>query len=400
MANFLIGRQQILDRDLNTYAYEILFRGHDFNLQEANGATLATNQVITDALLEIGLNTIVGQHRAFINFTSQNILEKTPLNLPKERVVIEVLENVTVDLRIINHLREFSQQGYMIALDDFVLSRAWLPLLAFADIVKLDVLQTQKTDLYAMIEHLKKYRVKLLAEKVETPEEFEALKALGCEYFQGFFFSKPNVIEGKRLGINQTAAIRLLSVINKPEVELSEIAQVIAQDVSLSYKLLHYINSAFFSIPRKIESIQQALAYLGLNEIRRWVNVLTLSTLSDKPQALLQISLIRARMCEQLAQRIKASPEQFFLVGMLSNIDALLDMPIEEALAQLPLTSDISAAILRYEGMAGAALQCAINYERWELSNLSFAQFDPQDIGHIYLESINWAKDVLGAISE
>ncbi len=401
MNEILIGRQQILDNNLNIYAYEILFRGSNFDLNHKEGATSATNQVITDTLLEIGLNDIVGTARAFINFTAQNLLEKTPLNLPQDRIVIEVLEDVTVDLRIINNLREFSQQGYSIALDDFVLTPEWIPLLEFADIIKLDVMAMPLSETLAIIEKLKPYKLQLLAEKVETLEEYETLKKAGCELFQGFFFSKPNIVAGKkRLSINQTAAIKLLSTINSLDVSFNELSSVISQDVGLSYKLLHYINSAFFSLPNKIESIHHAVTYLGLSEIKRWVNILTLTSMSNKPDALLQNILIRGKMCELLAEQYQQDPNQLFFTGMLSSLDSLLDIPIDEALAQLPLTKNIAQAILNKQGIAGEILAYVLCYERWELSCASKHRITPVNVGDIYIQSINWTNKVLGNITQ
>lgn len=395
MADFLIGRQQILDQKLNIYAYELLFRGQDFDLKNKSEATQATNQVITDSVLELGLNNLVGSHKAFINFTSQNILEKTPLSLPKERVVIEVLENVAVDLRIIGNLREFSQQGYMIALDDFVFSEEWKPLIEFADIIKLDVLEMGEARTRDAIKHLKKYNIKLLAEKVETHEEFQYLSELGCDYFQGFFFNKPNIVPGKRLGVNQTAAIRLLTIINDPDVEIEKLAKTISMDAGLSYKLLHYINSAFFTLPSKIETIHHAITYLGLREVRRWSNILTLASLSTKSQAILQTSLIRGNMCEQLAKLAGEKADHFFLVGILSSLDSILDIPIEEALEQLPLANIVKKAILNKEGLAGEVLECVINYELWNLPGMHCKDLDQKLISEAYFKSINWAKEVL-----
>ena len=185
MADFIIGRQQIFDQKLNTYGYEILFRGQDFDLNHKDQAAQATNQIITDSILELGLNQIVGRHKAFINFTTQNILEKTPLNLPKDRIVIEVLENVAVDLRIINNLRELSHRGYTIALDDFVYADDWKPLLEFADIIKLDILEMGESNTRSMVEQLKPYKKKLLAEKVETYKEFQYLSQMPEQSFSG-----------------------------------------------------------------------------------------------------------------------------------------------------------------------------------------------------------------------
>ena len=398
MTNILIGRQQIFDKNLDIYAYEILFRGQDYDLSESSQASQATNQVITDTILELGINRLVDNHKAFINFTHQNILEKVPLHLPKDRIVIEVLENVRIDLKIINNLRELSALGYLIALDDFVFTEDWRPLVEFADIVKLDVLQMDMNETREMIEKLKPYGVKLLAEKVESQAQFQGLLELGCEYFQGFFLSKPNVVEGRRIGVNQAAAIRLLSAINKPNIEIAELTQVISQDVSLSFKLLHYINSAFFGLPRKIESIRHAITYLGLNEIKRWSNILTLASLSSKPMALMQTALIRGKMCERMALLLKQEPEHYFLIGMLSCADSILDIPMESALSQLPLTSDVSDAILHRKGTPGEILSYVLDYEYWPPGSVSFKNLDAEMINNAFLDSINWTQEVLGNI--
>jgi EAL and modified HD-GYP domain-containing signal transduction protein len=399
MADFIIGRQQIFDQKLNIYAYELLFRGNDFDLNHASEAAKATNQIITDTILELGLNAIVGSHKAFINFTTQNLLEKTPLHLPKERIVIEVLESVEINSQIVSNLKELSDLGYTIALDDFVFSEEWTPLVKFADIIKLDIMEMGEAKTRQLIAQLKPYGVKLLAEKVETHEEYQYLLDLGCDYFQGFFFNKPNTVSGKRMGVNQTAAIRLMATINNPEVEFDELVKLISQDVSLSYKLLHYINSAFFAVPSKVQSIQQAITYLGLNELKRWTNILNMAALSsDKPAAVLQNSLIRGKMCEELALLSGAKADNFFLIGILSCLDSLLDTPLEEALSQLPLSADIPDSILNRTGLAGEALTCTINYEQWNVSDLSFGQVDSALIGEAYLRSINWAKDVMNSI--
>jgi c-di-GMP phosphodiesterase len=395
MADFIIGRQQIFDQKLNTYAYELLFRGSNFDLNQQAEATQATNQIITDTLLELGLNAIVGSHKAFINFTTNNILEKTPLLLPKDRIVIEVLETVKVDAIIVENLRELSKLGYIIALDDFVFGKEWTPLVELADIIKLDILEMGEAKTRALIKQLKPYNVKLLAEKVETHEEYQYLLALGCDYFQGFFFNKPNIVAGKRLNINQLAALKLLTTVNNPNVEFSELGKIVSQDVGLSYKLLRYINSAFFAVPNKIESINHAITYLGLNEVKRWINILTLASISDKPEAVMQTALIRAKMCERLAKLTGHPADHFFLVGMLSSLDSVLDMPIAMALQKLPLANDIVDAILHKQGAAGEALDCVLGYEKWDISAIAFAQLDPLLIGNAYIESINWAKELL-----
>lgn len=197
MSDFLIGRQQIFDRNLEVYAYELLFRGDSVDLSEETAASKATNQVIVDTILEHGLQQVVGPHLAFINFSTRNLLDKIPLLLPKDRVVIEVLENVKINQATIDAVRELSAAGYLIALDDFIFSEEWLPLVELADIIKIDVRAMDPGETARLIESLKPYDVKLLAEKVETHDEYTQFRNLGCDYFQGYFFSKPNLVLGK-----------------------------------------------------------------------------------------------------------------------------------------------------------------------------------------------------------
>jgi EAL and modified HD-GYP domain-containing signal transduction protein len=398
MNDILIGRQQIFDQHLNIYAYELLFRGDDFDLNLKDGATKATNQVITDTILEIGLNTIVGQHKAFINFTTQNILDKTPLALPKDRIVVEVLESVEINDNIVSNLKELSDQGYIIALDDFVFSDDWTPLVEFADIIKLDIMEMGETKTRELITRLKSYNVKLLAEKIESYAEYQYLLELGCEYFQGFFFNKPNIVSGKRVSVNQTSAIKLLNTVNNPDVEFDDLAKIISLDIGLSYKLLHYINSAFFALPKKVSSINHAISYLGLKEIKRWINILTLASLSNKPEAVMQNALIRGKMCEELAQLSGDKSDNFFLIGILSSLDSLLDMHLDEALEQLPLSDETISAILDKKGPGGEALKCVISYEHWDISLITFKNIDQSLIGAAYIKSISWAKDIMSNI--
>ncbi len=395
MNNFIIGRQQIFDKDSNVYAYELLFRGNDFDLVNNHEATRATHQVITDAILEIGLNNIVGEHKAFINFTTQNILEKTPLDLPKNRIVIEVLENVKIDLRVIYNLYEMSQKGYLIALDDFVFAEEWRPLLEFADIIKLDVLEMGEERVRETIAQLKPYKAKILAEKVETYQQYQYLLELGCDYFQGFFFNEPHLIAGKRIGLNQLATLRLLAIVNDVNVEFNELAKEISQNLCLSYKILCYVNSAFYPTSIKIKSIAQAITYLGLNELRRWMSLVVLSSLSNKPHFIIQNALIRGKMCELLAKLEQKNTEkynEFFLIGMLSSLDIILDIPLNETIEQLPLSDHIKEAILYRKGLGGNALNCVLNYEVGNFEQVTFNGFSRATISKMYIESVIWTK--------
>ena len=219
MTDFLIGRQPIFDRDLNTHGYELLFRNAELDLSSSFHGSLATNQVITDTLLDKGLENIVGSHYAFINFTRENLLQETALLLPKDRVVIEILENVYVDRALIEAVQSLSKKGYRIALDDFVLKDKWVPFLKLVDVIKIDVLSMDKEAIREHVKQLKAYPVKILAEKIETKAEYQNFRDLGFDYFQGYFLSKPSLVCGKRVEVPDWSSAQLLAEINKSYIE-------------------------------------------------------------------------------------------------------------------------------------------------------------------------------------
>ncbi|MGX2042181.1 EAL and HDOD domain-containing protein [Methylocaldum sp. MU1018] len=393
--DFLIGRQQIFDRDLCVFAYELLFRDINGSTAAAFGPTAASNQVIVDSLLEYGLDQIVGKQLAFINLTRENLLSETPFLLPKDKVVIEVLEDIRVDEALIRALQTLVQQGYRIALDDFVFEEGWLPLVEIAHIIKLDIQKITPAASGSMIKRFKTLPVRFLAEKVETQEQYLEYQALGCEYFQGFFFSRPSVVRGKRLETSQHTVLQLMAKVNRPNVSIPELAHTISMDVGLSYKLLRYINSAFFALPRKIDSLKFAITYLGIREIQRWASLISLASFSGRSIEVVKTALIRARMCESLAASLKLpSTEQFFLVGLMSTIDQLLEIPLDDAVASLPLSREVKNALVSHAGLAGEALDCAINYERWKLNAVHFENLDLPEVGKIHLESVCWANKV------
>ncbi len=403
MTNFIIGRQQIFDNNLNVLAYELFFRGNHFNLSDNHEATQATHQVITDSILEIGLNNIVGEHKVFINFTTQNILDKTPLYLPKDRVVIEILENVDIDAQITYNLLEMSQKGYSISLDNFSLNHNHLKLLEFVDIIKLDVLAMGEKRVREVIPQLKFYDVQILASKVETNDDYQYLSELGCDFFQGFFFNKPNLVKGKRIVSNQLDSLRLLSILNDPNVEFNTLVKEISQNLSLSYKILRYINSAAYPALIKVKSISQAIAFLGLNELKSWISLVILSSLSNKPNFAVQNALIRGKMCELLTNlelKYKTPSGEFFLIGILSSLDIILDLALEEVIEQLPLNDYVKNAILYHDGLGGEALNCVLNYEFGNLDEIAFGNVPRFVIGNIYIESITWAKKVTSTIKD
>ncbi|HEY9198068.1 MAG TPA: HDOD domain-containing protein [Gammaproteobacteria bacterium] len=399
MQDIFIGRQPIFDQKLDVYAYELLFRSGTQNQAGEFDGDQATSQVIVNAFIEIGLDQIVGEQLAFINLTRSFVISKTPLPFPKERVVLEVLENIRPDAEVLAGVRNLAAQGYSVALDDFVFHEDLRPLVEVAHIVKIDLMSISRDQLDEHVRLLRGYKVKLLAEKIETQEEFEHCKALGFDYFQGYFLSRPNIVQSQQLPPNRIAVLQLLSKLQDPDSDAGEIEKLIGQDIALSYKLLRYINSAFFALPRKIDSIRQAVVYLGTQSIKTWVTLLVVAGLGNKPAELVIQAMQRAKMCELLAQTAKRPhTEAYFTVGLFSLLEALMDAPLEKILESLPFTEDIRNALLKQEGPYGEALACVIAYEKGDFLRAYFDRLAPSQMTDAYLASARWADQSASAL--
>ncbi len=392
MQDIYIGRQPIFDRDLNVFAYELLFRSGTQNSAGSFDGDQATSQVIVNAFIEIGLDQLVGSARAFINLTRSFVTSTAPLPFPKHRVVLEVLEDIHPDAEVIAGVRNLATQGYSMALDDFVYADKLKPLIELAEFVKIDLMALSREQLNEHVRLLRGYNVKLLAEKIENLEEFEHCKSLGFDYFQGYFLSKPNIVQGTQLPPNRLAVLQLLSKLQYPDIETGEIERLVGQDIALSYKLLRYINSAFFALPSKIDSIHQAVVYLGTQAIKTWVTLLVVAGLGNKPAELVVQAMQRAKMCELLAQTAKRPHiEAYFTVGLFSLLEALLDAPLEKILETLPFSEDIRNALLKQDGPYGEALTCVIAYEKGDFLHAHFDHLAPSQMTDTYLASTHWA---------
>jgi EAL and modified HD-GYP domain-containing signal transduction protein len=392
MPEVFVGRQPIFTRQLDVVAYELLFRSDEGNQARVMNGDQATSQVILNTFVEIGLDAIVGQKRAFINLTRDFLLHDYAPVFPAERVVLEVLEDIPVDAALIAAVRRLAAQGYTIALDDFIYHERLQPLVEVADIIKVDVLALDRRALREHSAALRQYNVRLLAEKVETQEDFAYCQALGFDYFQGFFFCKPEIIKGHRVPANRFATLQLLAKLQDPAVHFRELEELISRDIALSYKLLRLVNSTFYALPRKVDSLRQALLLLGTEFITPWVSLIILSGIDDKPHELMMTAMVRAKMCELLAQAGGHSDtEAFFTAGLFSALEAIMDGTGEEVLRSLPLTDDLMAALLRYEGILGRVLHCTLAYERGDWQAVSCPGLDNTTITESYLQAFNWA---------
>lgn len=393
MTDAFIARQPIFDRDSRVYAYELLFRAADAPTSAgALNGDQATSQVLWNTFTVFGLDSLVGNARAFINFTRDLLLDDNPLPLPPDRVVIEVLEDVVVDDALVAAVRRLADRGYTIALDDFSYHESWQPLVEMAHVVKLDVMALSREELRDHVERLRPYRLAMLAEKVETREELEALRNLGFDYFQGFFLARPMVVKGRRTPANRIAVLQLIARLNRADVEVKEVESLISRDVAMSYKLLRYINSALFALPRQVDSIRQAVVFLGLKAIRRWASLIAMSGFDDKPSELLVIAMQRARMCQNLAEAAGLTEaDTHFTVGLFSALDAVLDMPMEEVVGELPVGTDIREALLTSSGPYGGTLACTLAYERQDWPRVALPGLTDDAIRGAYLQATAWS---------
>ena len=393
-SQIFIARQPIYDRDMNVHAYELLFRDKPCGHANITNGEQATSQLLLNALLDIGLPRLVGKHPAFINLTESCIIQGIPSAIAPEHVVLEVLEDVLPGSELLAALSHLKAEGYTIALDDFEYDDSKRPLVELADLIKIDILALSGGELRRQVQKLKSFGIPLLAEKVETQEEFQACREMDFDYFQGYFFCKPDLVSGERSPACRTQVLRLLTRLQDPNLEFDELADLISQDVSFSYRILRYINSAQFGISRKIESIQTAATMIGLQRIKTWLTILAMSNIDDKPHELILTSLIRARMCETLSADSPVSDSSAFTVGLFSALDALTGQPLDAALANLPLSEEINQALLEREGPLGQLLHQVLAYEAadWDtVLTLSGQGSEPEEA---YLKAVEWAGDL------
>ncbi|HHT01048.1 MAG TPA: EAL domain-containing protein, partial [Thiomicrospira sp.] len=341
MSEVFIGRQPILDREMHVFAYELQFH---LGLNPNKQTIKATIELIKKTEEEIGFQAIVGDHSAMLHLPKELIKKEILPELnPDNHLVLEIPNNVTRDVDVLRSLKELKADGSMIALDDFVDDESSLKLAGISDFVKIDVDNYTEVKLKKMLEDLHAKGVKVIAEKVETEEKFQYLKKLGFDYFQGYFFTNPIIINGQKLSGNKLTLLQLLAKVNDPNTDFDELSAIISHDVALSHKLLVAINNPAARIPIRVESVADALKYMGLKRLKFWVNMLMLSSMNDVPQELLTTSLMRAKFCELLAENsgYSSDKDSFFLVGLFSNLSAFFKIKIEELVAEMPLADDL-----------------------------------------------------------
>jgi c-di-GMP phosphodiesterase len=393
--DIFVGRQPIYGRRLELHAYELLYRGADVDYADFSEGDRATSQVLLNTFTEFGLERIVGGHLAFINLTRGFIVGEYPLPVPRTQVVLEVLEEVEADEQVLKGMEDLRRRGFKIALDDFVYRPDREPMLALADIIKVDILGLDQAEIRARFQQLKPRGIKLLAEKIETREQFELCRDMGFDYFQGYFLAKPNVVSGSSIPANSLNLLRLMAEFQNPDHDFDRIAEIVSQDVALSYKLLRHINAAIYGMPRRIESIKETVTYLGLSTVKNLACLFLLSGAGEHPHELLVTAMMRAKMCELLARaRGVSNPSSFFTVGLFSTLDALLNVPMERVVKKLPLAEDLQHALLDGDGPMGQALRCTLAYERGDWDAVRYFELPRTTIKGAFLEAVVWVENV------
>ncbi len=397
------ARQPILDADKNLFAYELLFRDSLENVFPEIDANEATSKLI-EGQLNIGVEDFTGDKPAFINFTLDTLMKKYPTMLHQDHIVVEILETVQPGKKLLAECKLLKEAGYVIALDDYIHQTVWRHFYPYVDIIKIDFMETsyeQMEEIKVAIEDFPE--IKLLAEKVETIEEFEKALELGFSYFQGYFFSKPEVVKSKALSPAQLTLAELLYETSKRDFDLSKITTVFERDVGLAYKLLRYSNSAVFKRRAEIATIKQALMVLGITELKKFLSVLFAAQVgSEKPAELMKLSMTRARFAELIAQSHGTDASTAFLTGMMSLIDAILDEPIESVMQKLPLSEEIKEALINKKGVLAGYVAIVVCFEQanWGRADklMDKLKLDKEKMPSLNHEALQWANAQMDAL--
>jgi len=398
---FYAARQPILDINKKLYAYELLFRDSIDNVFPDVDGDEATSKMVEASKFNMGISEFTSNKPAFINFTLETLSKGYPEMLTTDEVVVEILETVKPGKRLLALCKDLYEKGYTLALDDYEHQAVWAHFYPYIKIIKIDWQLSSIEEIKEIISSIKEYpHIKLLAEKVETYEEYNQAVELGCELFQGFFFAKPEMVKTKTLSPSQIAMAELLYETSKPDLDLVSITSVFERDVTLSYKLLRYANSAIFKRRNEIATIKQALVTLGSSELKRFMALMFTSNVNpDKPSELINAAMARAKFCELAAGNMKGSLDSSiaFLTGLLSLIDAILDEDIESVLAKLPLAQEIKDTLLTRKGEMARLIQLVefIEHAQWDESTATMKKLGltKEQIIEDYNQALSWADE-------
>lgn len=393
-----VARQPVLNLDGSMFAYELLFRDGVASSFPGGDGHNATSAVLLNAFVETGLPRLSGEHRVLINFNDASLIDGLPTLFPKDKLIVEILEDVTPSDEIVSACRQLVNAGYELAMDDFRYTADHEPLLQLASMIKFDFINTPEDELAAMCRRFRNTGKVMLGEKIETPEMFERARDLGCTLFQGYFFSKPELIRSASLQSNKVRLLQILAEVASPDYDVHRIEKSISSDVAISYKLLRYINSALFHTAREVSSIRHAITLLGRTEFKKFIGLLLAGEIADhKPLELTRLALVRGKFCEALAEERLPGQDssEFFLLGLLSMLDAMLDMKMADALEHLPLSPQIRDALLYLKGPNARFLELAVACEMGDWDAIAALEQNDDEPTMLYWDAVEWADHML-----
>ena len=390
MANFFIARHPIFDKKLDIIGYNLILKEYEHLFSDTQ---ITSSQIVVNTLMQLDIAKLTPNALAFIPLTPALIENHTLGTLNPQQYVFEINKAVCQKNDFVDLIRSSAGNGYQFAYDGYEIIEKYTHLAKFIKYVKIDI--AKHPDLDRMIGLLSELNVITVAKNVKTLDDFDTCKEYGFQLYQGFFICQPNLRNAKKISSSRLIVLKLLSKLYEPDVEMRDLAESIQSDVTLSYKLLRLINSVYFSTAIKIESILHALTLLGINKIRNWASLLLLSDIVDKPNYIFFTALERAKMCETLCATLdKSKKDPAFLVGLLSVIDTMFDMPMEEVLSSLPMSEEINEALLDRKGLLGSILLSVISYQQGNWIESMLSGFEPDKIRNAFLESIDWVTSV------
>lgn len=396
-----VARQPIFTADEKVFGYELLFRDGVEDYFREQDADLASRRTL-DTSQQVGLETLCEGRRAFVNCTRDVLLKDYITLLPSPLTVVEVLETVPSDGPVKAALQRLKQAGYAIALDDFMPDDPRADLAELADILKIDLRGTNAEQRATLVSRYGPWRCRMLAEKVETREEFAQAKNAGFLYFQGYFFRKPELLQTKEIPTNRLNCLRLLQAASRPDLEVREMEELIKSEASVCYRLLRYLNSAVFGMRSQVHSIRHALTLLGEREVRRWIRlVVTLTAAENKSSELVSCAMVRARFCEAVGARVPLGDSDLFLMGLLSMIDAILELPMIVVLEHIPLDHETRAVLLGGDSKLRPLYQLMLARESGDWKGTADCAnrlgLSENEVAELYWEAMQWARQITAA---
>jgi c-di-GMP-related signal transduction protein len=395
-----VARQPIFDREEKVFGYELLFRD---GLENAfHGDPNEASRATLDRSLLIGLDVLCDGRRAFVNCTRDTLIKGLVTLLPSTSTVVEILEDVTPDPDVMTACQSLKQAGYMLALDDFVANDKREALADMVDIIKVELPLTTEDERAAMVKRYGPWRCRMLLEKVETQGDFEKAREQGFVYFQGYFFRRPETLKTRDMPGNRLHYLRMLQEVSRPDLDIDELERVIKADASVCYRLLRYLNSSIFAFRNEIHSVRHALSMLGEREVRRWVRlVAAVGAGQDKTSDLVLSALVRGRFGELLAPLVQHGESDLFLLGLLSLIDAMLEMPMAAVLEKIPLDHETKMVLLGRPSLLRPVYQLMLAHEsgEWEAAKLlgEKLNLNSDEVAGFYWQAQQWAREVSGA---